>query len=103
MVRWAFSLVEVIVAMTVLSIGSLAVTASTIVSVRTFNRAEQQENALREAEAVLDSLLAAPAASPGSRASTHLTLSWTVSDSSGVVIVTARATGAAPFLLRGVR
>ena len=103
MVRPAFSLAEVIVAMTLLSIGSLAVTATSIVSVQTFTRAELQENALRDAEAILDSLLTAQSVSAGSRATAHFTLSWTVSDSTGVVTVAANVNGRAPFYLRGVR
>ena len=103
MVRRGFSLVEVIVAMTLLSIASLAVAASSIVSVQTFTRAELQEHALREAEAIVDSLLATRVVIPNRRTTPHLTLSWTASDSTGVVIVTAEVSGKPPFHLRGVR
>ena len=103
MVKPGFSLVEVIVAMTLLSIGALAVAASSILSLQTFTRAEIQERALREAEAILDSLINHESHSAGSRSVADAQLSWTGGNSSGALTVTVRLHGREPFELTAVR
>ena len=103
MVKNGLSLVEVIVAMTLLSIGALAVAASSIVSMQTFTRAELQERALREAEGILDSLVNQESHSAGSRSIANAQLNWTGGNPSGELTVTVRLQGREPFELTAVR
>ena len=103
MVRQGFSVVEVIVAMTLLSVGSLAVAATGIVSLQTFTRAELQERALRDAEALLDSLVAGTSVSAGARSTPRVEMTWPSADSTGVVTVTVQIDRRVTFELRGSR
>ena len=57
MVRRGFSLVEVIVAMTLLSIGLLGIAAAGLLSARLLNDAQLREAATNRATSVLDSVL----------------------------------------------
>ena len=57
MVKAGFSLVEVIVAMTLLSIGLLGISAAGLLSARLLNDAQLREAAINRATSVLDSLI----------------------------------------------
>jgi prepilin-type N-terminal cleavage/methylation domain-containing protein len=57
MVRRGFSLVEVIVAMTLLAIGLLGVSAAGLLSARLLNEAQLREAAVNRANSVLDSVM----------------------------------------------
>lgn len=83
--RTGFTLAEVIVAMTLLSVLMLSVAATGIMAAAMLTRAELREQALREADAVLDSLLAAPPGGAGARTLRAAELSWTA-DAAEVVM-----------------
>lgn len=85
--RPAFSLAEVIVAMTLLSVGALGVAATALVSVQAFTRAELHARALRTGEQVLDSLLLLSSHSAGQQIVHPARISWTAADSSGAITV----------------
>jgi prepilin-type N-terminal cleavage/methylation domain-containing protein len=87
--RSGFTLAEVIVSMTLLTIAALAVAATGLVAVQAFTRAEQRERLLDRAQFVLDSLLTLPAHSAGARAVLNAQLSWTATDSTGAFTVSA--------------
>jgi prepilin-type N-terminal cleavage/methylation domain-containing protein len=84
-VRAGFSLAEVIVAMTLLSIGTLAVAATGFVAAQAFTRAEMQEQVLRGAEQILDSLAALPGNAAGARDIHGAHLAWTAADSASAI------------------
>jgi prepilin-type N-terminal cleavage/methylation domain-containing protein len=98
-----FSLVEVIVAMTLLSIGTLAVAGTGFIAAATFTRAEMQERVLREAENVLDSVVALQASAAGTRRLRGGALSWSASDSAGTVTMQVSTSGRPPFQISAVR
>jgi Tfp pilus assembly protein PilV len=81
------SLVEVVVAMTLLAVTALGVAATALVAVQSFTSAELQERTLREAEQVLDSLVALPAYHAGVRAVGPARIRWPASDTTGAVQV----------------
>jgi prepilin-type N-terminal cleavage/methylation domain-containing protein len=85
--RSGFTLAEVIVAMTLLSVCALGVAATALVAVQSFTRAELQQRVFQEAELVLDSLLALPANAAGSMITHSANVSWTASDSTGAITV----------------
>jgi len=101
--RPAFTLAEVIVAMTLLSIAALGVAATALVSVQAFTRAELHERALRAGEQVLDSLLSLSSHSSGQRSVHPATIRWAASDSSGAVTVSVSAPNRARVDLVGQR
>lgn len=98
-----FSLAEVIVAMTLLSIGTLAVAATGFVSAQAFSRAELQERVLREAEAILDSLVASPQSGAGARTMHGASLVWTAADSTAAVTMRVTLPARPPFELTAQR
>ncbi|HEY8507653.1 MAG TPA: prepilin-type N-terminal cleavage/methylation domain-containing protein [Steroidobacteraceae bacterium] len=100
--RPGFSLTELIVGMTLLSVAGLGVAATGLVAVQTFRRAEFEERALLEAEAILDSLLALPASTTGERRIAHLHITWSAADSAGTIVVRVDG-GRSPIELVGVR
>jgi prepilin-type N-terminal cleavage/methylation domain-containing protein len=101
--RPGFSLAEVIVAMTLLSIGTLAVAATGFVAAEAFTRAELQERVLREAETILDSLVALPHSGAGGRAMHGASLTWTASDSTGAVTMGVMLRDRPPFEITAQR
>jgi prepilin-type N-terminal cleavage/methylation domain-containing protein len=88
--RPGFSLTEIIVAMTLLSVAALGIAATALVAVQSFTRAEMQQIVLREAETVLDSLLALPRNASGSRAVHTSLLLWNAADSVGAITLTVK-------------
>ncbi|HEY0809272.1 MAG TPA: prepilin-type N-terminal cleavage/methylation domain-containing protein [Longimicrobiales bacterium] len=101
--RRGFTLAEVIVAMTLLSICTLAVAATGLVAARAFTQAEIQERVLREAESILDSLAAGPTNSAGTRELAGARLSWTATDSSSAVVMRVKIPNQPPFEIRAMR
>ena len=101
--RSGFTLAEVVVAMTLLSVAALGVAATALLAVQSFTRAEMRQHVLREAEAVLDSLLALPQNGTGSK-SVHTTLlGWNAADSVGAITVTVRTPHRGLLQLTGQR
>jgi prepilin-type N-terminal cleavage/methylation domain-containing protein len=101
--RAGFSLAEVIVAMTLLSIGTLAVAATGFVAAEAFTRAEMQERVLRDAEAILDSLIALPQSGAGARSLHGASLVWTAGDSTGSVTLRVTLPDRPPFEIKAQR
>ena len=83
--RAGFTLTEVIVAMTLLSVAALGVAATALVAVQSFSAAQLQERTLREAEQVLDSLLVLPGYTAGARGIGPAQIRWPASDTTGSV------------------
>ena len=79
--RGAFSLVEVIVALTLLSVGLLAVAASAAMAATVLRQSELAEEAAFAASQVLDSLAVAAAPVSARQSRGPLELEWTVSQS----------------------
>ena len=101
--RAGFSLAEVIVAMTLLSIAALGIAATALVAVQSFTRAEMQQLVLREAETVLDSLLALPQNAGGSRSVHTSVLLWNAADSAGAITLTVKTPHRGTIQLGGQR
>jgi prepilin-type N-terminal cleavage/methylation domain-containing protein len=101
--RPGFSLAEVIVAMTLLSITALGIAATALVAVQSFTRAEMQQIVLREAETILDSLLVLPRNASGSRTIHTSLLLWTAADSADAITLTVRTPHRGPIQLTGQR
>lgn len=101
--RAGFSLAEVIVAMTLLSIAALGIAATALVAVQSFARAERQQLVLREAETVLDSLLALPQNAGGSRVVHTSVLLWNAADSVGAITLTVKTPHRGSIQLFGQR
>jgi prepilin-type N-terminal cleavage/methylation domain-containing protein len=100
--RPGFSLVELIVAMVLLSIALVALAGTTVVAQRTFAGAAADEAAVHAAAAVIDSLLAESAPASGSRLAGRILVEWmATSDSAADTFqVTAHVRdGAVPRLL----
>jgi prepilin-type N-terminal cleavage/methylation domain-containing protein len=76
--RPGFSLVELIVALTVLAVGLLALAGTSALAQRSFASAQATERAVRAAATVIDSLLREPDPAPGSRALYGAVVHWTV-------------------------
>lgn len=85
--RGGFSLAEVIVAMTLLSIGTLGVAATGLVAAHAFTRAEMRERTLHHAESILDSLAALRASSSGTRTLYGAEVSWSAADSISPIVL----------------
>jgi prepilin-type N-terminal cleavage/methylation domain-containing protein len=73
-----FSLVELIVAMTLVAFGLVAVAGAALLAERTMAEAEVIERITREAATVLDSLAAHPNPASGVRDARGLLLRWVV-------------------------
>jgi prepilin-type N-terminal cleavage/methylation domain-containing protein len=95
----AFTLVEVIVAMTLLALGGLGVAATALLSMQTLARAELTERAMAEAQLVLDSLSALPVNVSGRRDSPGVLLMWPAADSAAEMIVRVTVAGQAYHLV----
>lgn len=101
MVRRGFSLVEVIVALTLLSVGLLGISAAGLLSARWLNDAQLREAAVNRATSLLDSLVIHDIAGAALVQSVPYRLSWQASDST--VSVTATLPDGTSFQLDGVR
>jgi prepilin-type N-terminal cleavage/methylation domain-containing protein len=74
--RYGFSLVELIVALTVLSVAVLGLAAAGTTAQRAFSAADAEDRAVRAAAAVLDSLGREAAPAAGSRELFGTVVSW---------------------------
>jgi prepilin-type N-terminal cleavage/methylation domain-containing protein len=86
--RPGFSLVEVIVALTVLSVGLLALAGTSALAQRAFAGADATERAARAAAAIIDSLMLEPEPASGSRALYGTTVHWTVAAEGPRILLT---------------
>lgn len=93
--RAGMGIVEVIVALMLLSVGLLGLVSTAIVAQRSFTRAAAVERSARTAGALLDSLLATAGAGSGVRVEPGLTVSWTVARGGGLVSARASISAAA--------
>jgi Tfp pilus assembly protein PilV len=97
--RGGFSLAEVIVGMTLLCVAGLGVAATGLVAIQSFTRAEQQERLLHESEALLDSLLALPHNSAGTRLHPYGQIAWSAADSNAHIVLQVVPARGAPYEL----
>ena len=74
--RAGMSLVELVVALTVLAIGVLGLVGAAAVAHRAFTSADGLERATRAASVVIDSLMREPEPSAGERIVDGLTVAW---------------------------
>jgi prepilin-type N-terminal cleavage/methylation domain-containing protein len=79
--RNGFSLAEVVVALLLLSVVAVGVAGAGVAAAQMFTRAEMHERLLREAQAILDSLVVLPANGAGTRVVNESQLVWTAADS----------------------
>jgi prepilin-type N-terminal cleavage/methylation domain-containing protein len=87
--RDGFSLVELVVALTVLGVGVLGLVAAATTAQRSFAVAAAEERATRAAAVVMDSLLLASAPAAGEGQLFGLSVSWeTTADGENMDIVT---------------
>lgn len=93
-----FSLVEVVVALTLLSAGLLAVASTAFMATRLQIKAQQQERATQLASSLADSLIAFRVTGSGASNVQGIDLAWTATQLE--VAVTALTPGALPFTLR---
>lgn len=77
--RKGFSIVEIIVALTILSVGLLGVAASGFLSARLMAEAERNDFALEKANALLDSLIANRIQGSGTLMHERAMMRWTAS------------------------
>jgi len=92
--RAGFGLIELIVALLLISIGVLGLAGTAIVAQRSFNEAALRERSARAAAAVLDSLLHDAAPADGVRIAPGLSLAWSVSQGDGLTHVQLTVTHA---------
>jgi prepilin-type N-terminal cleavage/methylation domain-containing protein len=85
-----FGLVELIVALTVLSIGLLALAGTAVVAQRAFTSAAATERAVMAAAAVIDSLLYEAEPAAGTRVLDGTRVRWAVSRTGDLVRVETR-------------
>lgn len=96
-----FSLVEVIVAMTLLSVGMLAIAGTAFMAARMQTQAQLQERMAASARSVLDSVVAYRLQGAGKASFPRYEVAWTASQSE--VAVDARMPNAPPVQLRAIR
>lgn len=101
MVRRGFSLVEVIVAMALLSVGLLGTAAAGLLSARLLSEAQLREDAANRAVSMLDSLMVGDLVGTGVVQLAPYRLEWAASDST--IEVRAVLPDGAEFRLDGVR
>lgn len=90
--RKGFGLVELVVALMILSIGLLALTGAAAVAQRSLNSARALEEGADVAEVVLDSLLREPAPAAGDRIVGRTKAQWSVQVDSTAVTIHLTAT-----------
>jgi Tfp pilus assembly protein PilV len=81
-----FTLIELVVALLLLEVGVMAAAGTLTIASRSLAEAEHLEQAVVEAEGVLDSLAGADSAVAGSRAYEGGVVEWTV-DAAGIVLL----------------
>lgn len=91
--RSGFSLAEVVVALLLLSVVAIGVAGAGVAAAQMFTRAELHERLLREAEAVLDSLVLMPANGAGSRMVRDVEINWTAADTTQSIILLVHLPG----------
>lgn len=85
--RTGFGMIELIVALTILSIGLLGLAAAAAVAQRSFTGSHAVEQGADAAALVLDSLLREPAPVPGSRAIGRASVTWSVANDSAAAVI----------------
>ena len=100
-VRRGFSLIEVIVAMTLLSIALLAIAASGLFAARMLQEGRVRERAVVNAMTLADSLVVARAQGTGVKNAGLYRLEWSAADSTASVVV--QLANGASFALRSAR
>lgn len=80
--RWGFGLIELVVALTILSIGLLGLAGAAAVAHRSFMGAEALEQAADAAAIVLDSLMRDTAPVSGERRHDRALVRWSVQEDS---------------------
>ena len=80
--RYGFGLIEVVVALTLLSVALLGIAGTAVLAARMMGAAQADENASLEAMQVLDSLAQLRPPGPGRRQVGSVLLVWTVSTNS---------------------
>jgi prepilin-type N-terminal cleavage/methylation domain-containing protein len=85
--RPGFSIIEVIVALTLLSIGLLGIAAGGLLSARILQQAELRNYALERASSIADSLVANRIQGSGTIHARHLELRWVATAASAEVRV----------------
>lgn len=101
MVKQGFSLVEVIVAMVLLSVGLLGVAGSGLLASQLLREAELREEMLYRANSLLDSLLINEVKGTGTEQLARYRLDWIATQAT--VEIVARLPAHADFTLRAVR
>lgn len=99
--RSGFSLVEMTVAMLLLSVGLLGVAGTGLLAARMQREAEGREAMLERAGSVLDSLVTHDVAGAGTNADPRFLLDWVATVEQ--VEVRARMPDGSPFDLRAIR
>lgn len=82
------SLIELVVALTVLSVGVLGLAGAATFAQRSFNDADAIERGVHAAAAVLDSLMRVAEPAAGERAMAGTELAWTVAGSTNALRIT---------------
>jgi prepilin-type N-terminal cleavage/methylation domain-containing protein len=85
-----FSLVELIVALTLLAVVMIALAGSALVAQRSFVEAGATERAVSAAAAVLDSLLRVPAPESAARRIDGIVLEWDVATAGDALVLDLR-------------
>lgn len=85
MSRSGFGLLELILALTLLSVGVLALAAAALTAQQNIATADATERAARTAAMVLDSLMTVASPASGSRSAGDVTTLWTVAPGDGVL------------------
>jgi prepilin-type N-terminal cleavage/methylation domain-containing protein len=79
-----FSLVELVVALLILSMALVALTGSALLAQRSLEEAAAAEAATRAVSLVADSLMAESTPGPGTRQVDHVEVAWTVAEDDGI-------------------
>jgi prepilin-type N-terminal cleavage/methylation domain-containing protein len=87
--RRGFSLVELVVALTILSLGILVLATAAAFAQRSFAGAEAIDRAARAAALVLDSLTREPAPADGVRHVDGMLVRWSATPDAGLTIIRA--------------
>lgn len=90
--RAGFGLVELIVALMILSVGLLALTGAAAVAQRSLINAQALEESTEVAEVVLDSLMRVSAPAAGERTIGRTEAQWTIHSDSAAVAIHLTAT-----------
>jgi prepilin-type N-terminal cleavage/methylation domain-containing protein len=85
--RPGFTLIESVVSLTLLAIGLLGAAATQSLAARLLRESEARIGAVALAEAVLDSLIAAPAPAGGEREEARYRARWSAEDDNGLTAI----------------